>query len=101
MGRYAALTQRLVETVLSTPGATTSELRRAVLERKAVPPPLASYVDQVARRAYTVTDGDVAALARAGQTEEAIFEITVLAAVGAALDRLEIGLAALRGEEPD
>lgn len=101
IGRYDALTQRLVGTVLSTPGATPSELRRAVLERGKVPPPLASYVDKVALHAYTVTDADVAALAQAGYSEDAIFEITVSAAVGAALSRLERGLAALRGEEPD
>lgn len=101
IGRYDGLTQRLVGTVLSTPGATSSELRRAVLERGTVPPPLASYVDKVATRADTVTDADVAALAQAGYSEDAIFEITVSAAVGAALSRLERGLAALRGTEPD
>ena len=101
IGRYAALTQRLVDAVLSTPGATPSELRRGVLERRTVPAPLASYVDKVALHAYTVTDADVAALAQAGHSEDAIFEITVSAAVGAALARLERGLAALRGEEPD
>ena len=55
----------------------------------------------MARHAYKLTDDDLNALRRAGSSEDAIFEITVSAALGAALDRLERGLAALRGEEPD
>ena len=41
----------------------------------------------------------MAALQGAGGADDAIFEITIAAAVGAALGRLERGLAALRGEE--
>jgi hypothetical protein len=109
-GRYAAYTTRLVEAVLATSGHTPSELRRAVAARAArlsapgadgVPPVLVSYVDKVARHAYKVTDDDVAALQRAGHTDDALFEVTVAAALGAALGRLERGLAALRGEAPD
>ncbi|MGH7546832.1 MAG: hypothetical protein ACREMM_01500 [Gemmatimonadales bacterium] len=115
-GRYAAFTERLVESVLAAPGHTPSELRRATLARAArlggrrdpgggagdgVPAPLVSYVDNVALRAYEVTDGDIAALQRAGNSDDALFEVTVAAALGAALGRLERGLAALRGEEPD
>jgi hypothetical protein len=65
-----------------------------------VPPALTPYVDTVARHAYQVTDADVAALRR-GNSDDALFEITVAAAVGAALHRLDRGMAALRGEEPD
>jgi hypothetical protein len=43
----------------------------------------------------------VQALQRSGHSDDALFEITVAAAVGAALHRLDRGLAALRGEEPD
>lgn len=104
-GRYAALTRRLVDSVLTTRGHTSSELRRAVLARAARPggpadgvaPALAAYVDKVALHAYKVTDGDVAALQRAGNSDDALFEVTVSAALGAALGRLERGLAALRG----
>jgi hypothetical protein len=48
-----------------------------------------------------VTDADVAALQRDGHSDDALFEITVAAAVGAALLRLERGMEALRGQEPD
>ena len=104
--RYDAFRQRLLDAVLNTPGATPGTLRRAVLERargagEGVPPALTGYVDTVARHAYKVTDADVAALQRAGQSDDSLFEITVAAAVGAALHRLDRGMAALRGEEPD
>jgi alkylhydroperoxidase family enzyme len=55
----------------------------------------------VAHHAYRVTDADVAALRQAGHSDDSLFEITVAAAVGAALHRLDRGLAALRGEELD
>ena len=114
-GRYAALTKRLVDSVLAAPGHTASELRRAIIARAAwlggrppdpaekardvVPAPLAVYVDKVARHAYKVTDQDLAALKQAGNSDDVLFEVTVSAALGAALGRLERGLSALRGEE--
>jgi alkylhydroperoxidase family enzyme len=99
--RYEGFRQRLVDAVLTAPGDTPSALRRAVLERGKVPAPLASYVDKVFLHAYRITDADVAGLAPAGYSEDAVFEVTVAAAVGAALHRLERGMAALRGPEPD
>ena len=71
---------------------------RVVATGVLVPAAVAGFVDKVARRAYTVTDDDIMALRQAGYSEDAIFEITASAAVGAALGRLERGLAALRGE---
>ena len=112
-GRYTALTKRLVDSVLATPGHAASELRHAVLERAArlggrrdpagapanrVPTPLAGYVDKVALHAYKVTDEDLTALQQAGNSDDVLFEVTVSAALGAALGRLERGLSALRGE---
>ena len=73
---------------------------RPVTSAQKVPAPLASYLEKVSLHAYKVTDADVAALAPAGYSEDAAFEVTVAAAVGAALYRLECGMAALRGEEP-
>ena len=108
-GRYAAYTTRLVDGVLASPGHTPAELRRAALARALgapgedippIPPALAAYVDKVARHAYEVTDEDVGALQRAGNSDDALFELTVSAALGAALGRLERGLAALRGSSP-
>jgi len=99
--RYDDFRKRLTTAVLDTPGETPPSLRRAAMQRGTLPTPLAGYVDKVARHAYRVTDTDVAALQRAGQSDDALFEITVAAALGAALYRLDKGMAALRGEEPD
>ncbi len=102
------MTQALIDAVLATPGHTPGALRRAAMARAARPggPPdglpaqLAGYVDKVALHAYRVTDDDLAALQRVDSSEDAVFEITVSAAIGAALDRLDRGLATLRGQEP-
>jgi alkylhydroperoxidase family enzyme len=55
------------------------------------------YAEKVRNHSYRVTDADIAALKGAGRTEEEIFEITVAAAMGAALHRLDAGLRAVRG----
>ena len=107
--RYTTFHESLKNALLTTPGATSESLRRAVLERARqgrpgqddVPPALSRYVDTVARHAYKVTDAGVAELQQSGNSDDALFEITVAAAVGAALHRLDRGLAVLRGEEPD
>jgi hypothetical protein len=99
--RYEGFRNRLVAAVLNAPGETPGALRRAVLEQGSIPLALAGYVDTVKRHAYKVTDADIAALQRSGQSDDTLFEITVAAAVGAALHRLDRGMAALRGEEPD
>ena len=52
-------------------------------------------VEKVARHAYLVTYADVAALRDGGYSEDAIFEITLSAALGAGMARLERGFAAL------
>jgi len=52
----------------------------------------------VALHAYKVTDEDLAALKRAGNSDDVLFEATVSAALGAALGRWSAGSAALRGE---
>ena len=67
-----------------------NELRAVVA---ATPPPAApaleSYLEKVAKRAYTVTDADVMALTAAGLSEDEIFEQTVAAAIAQGLQRLD------------
>ena len=65
-----------------------------------VPDPLASYLTKVREASYRITDADadVAALRNAGHSEEEIFELTVAAALGAALRSRDAGLRALRDE---
>ena len=99
--RYEDFRRRLVDAVLNAPGDTPSDLRRAVLERATAPGALAPYVSNVTRHAYKITDTDVAQLRHAGHSDDSLFEITVAAAVGAAVYRLDRGMAALHGAEPD
>jgi alkylhydroperoxidase/carboxymuconolactone decarboxylase family protein YurZ len=91
MKRVATLRAAVFESV----GRVDAALRRAVAQAHEVPEPLRAYVDKVHRHAYKVTDEDVEAMKQAGYSQDQLFEITVSAAVGAGLSRLEHGLAAL------
>jgi hypothetical protein len=105
----AGLAQQLRDTVLKSSGVTQTTLRQAVQARVAavsrgsveatedVPVELQTYLDKVAKHAYKVTDKDVDSLKQAGYSEDAIFELTINAAVAAALVRLECGLQVLQG----
>jgi len=64
-----------------------------------LPPEWLKYVEKIALHAYKVTDDDVAALRSAGHSEDAIFEVTVAAAVGASVARAETGLRLLHDGE--
>jgi hypothetical protein len=104
---YATGMQTLVDAILATRGETDPALRRAVKERASelgglafetsapIPAALTSYVDKVALHAYKVTDEDIDSLRRTGYSEDAIFEITLSAALGAGVARLEYGFKAL------
>lgn len=110
-GRYATHTRRLIDAVLHSAGETDSELRGTIEARAAqlggrtllappdpLPAEVERYTTKVAVHAYRVSDQDMEALKGAGYSEDAIFEITVSAALGAGMVRLESGLRALRGE---
>jgi alkylhydroperoxidase family enzyme len=107
--RYRAARQRLHNAILCTPGSTHPDLRQQVAtqsrqlsgclpdEPLQVPSELVSYTQKVARNAYKVIDRDIELLQEAGYSEEAIFEITLSAAFGAGMARLDCGLMALKG----
>ena len=110
MRRYRELVERLRDAVLKGEGRTAPALRQAVAARSAelgggpaappgaeIPAGLRDFVDKTALHAHRITDEEVAALLRAGRSEDEIFEIAVSAAVGGGLSRLERGLAALEG----
>lgn len=109
MERHAGLPQGLKESILGPKGKVDLALRRAVEARAeelaggapadiaAIPDNLRGYVDTVTLHAYRITDEDLQALLRAGYSEDAVFEISAAAAVGAGMARLERGLAALKG----
>jgi alkylhydroperoxidase family enzyme len=91
----------IARAILETPGDAGLELRRAVAafaagdDAQELPDDLRPYVEKVARNAYKVTDGDVDRLREAGYSEDAIFELTLAAALGAARRRLDAGLEAM------
>ncbi len=107
--RYATHTQALIDAVLNSPGETDPGLRHAVEAQSAqlsgcpsqhgghVPQELVPYIKKVALHAYKTTDKDFEALRGVGYSEDEIFELTLSAALGAGMARLECGLAALRG----
>jgi hypothetical protein len=119
MRRYTDLVERLRSSVLHGWGETDPGLRQAVAARSAklggqlgggpmgggpaapagpeIPAALRDFVDNTALHAYRITDEEIAALRKAGYSEDTIFEIAVSAAVGGGLARLERGLAALEG----
>jgi hypothetical protein len=61
-------------------------------------PPYLSYVAKVRESSYRVVPGDFAAMRTAGLTEDAIFEVTIAAALGAACRRLDAALQAMKEE---
>lgn len=108
-GRYAGHVRTLLRAVLEGEAHTAPALRSAIEARAAtyargsqqipdaIPVELHHYVDTVARHAWKVTDADVTALKQAGFAEDAIFEITVCVALGAATGRLRQAYNAMKG----
>jgi alkylhydroperoxidase family enzyme len=78
--------------VFDGPGATDPVVRKAAGAGDPLPEPWPAYATLVRDASYRVTDADVDRLKSAGHTEDEIFEITVAAAVGAALRSYDAGL---------
>lgn len=89
MDRYRALIDTLRERVLEEPGELDPEIRLAAAVRGELPTELRPYVDKLHDEAYKIVDRDLAELADAGYAEDQLFELTVSAAVGAGLARLD------------
>ena len=90
---------RLVEAVLDGEGATSVHARHAAFAGRADDPVVARYLDVVRSHADRLTDEDVESLHAAGLDDDTIFELTVAAALGAGVKRLQVGLSLL-GREP-
>jgi len=97
VNRHRIHLEAVKSAVLEQPGTVPPALRQAAsLNQSAdLPEALRAYVDAVERHAYKLTDEDIEALKQAGYSEDQLFEITVAAALGAGLRRLEAGLAPL------
>lgn len=93
--RFAALRNATAAAIQQQTGATSYELRRAIVTGNP-PPDLITLVQKIRSRAYTVTDQDMEAL-RGRYTDDQLFEVIVAAAVGAAQDQLAAAHRALEG----
>jgi alkylhydroperoxidase family enzyme len=89
------LRKTVVERVLSGPGRTTGDARRAAFDNQAPPEAARALLDKVTKNAWKVTDEDVAAVRQSGMTDDEIFELVVAAALGQSTRQLDAALAAL------
>jgi hypothetical protein len=97
-GDKQALVRTLEQRILTGRGTAPPELRTKAFEDSDLPELLAALVDKVARRSFQVMDGDFAAAAAAGFTEDQLFELfelVICAAVGESSRLYQAGLAAL------
>ena len=96
--RHAAAVDALRRAVFESAGSTATAVRVAAGSGGELSDPIGSYALKVRDQSYRITDADFAELTRAGLGDDDIFEITIAAAVGAALRRLDAGLRAIRGK---
>jgi hypothetical protein len=97
--RLDARLETLRSAVLEGDGTTDPAVRRAAFEGQPLPHPLDQYVRKVREASYRVTDADIERVRSAGFSEDAIFELTIAAAMGAAQRGLRAGLLALDESE--
>jgi alkylhydroperoxidase family enzyme len=95
LDRLARAADQLRRSVLNDGLATSASMRRAAYLGDVPDPVLAGYVAAVRDHAHRISDADIAALQKHGHSDDAIFELTVAAALGAAQQRLDAGLAIL------
>jgi alkylhydroperoxidase family enzyme len=94
--RHAKQLAALLRAVLQSPGATEPGVRQAIFRGTPQDGPIGAYVELVRGQSYRVSDEDVQRLLESGMSQDAIFEVTVVAALGAATERLEVGMRAVR-----
>jgi hypothetical protein len=92
VNRFRAI---VVERAVRGPGTTTSAARQAAFDNQGVDERARRLLEKVARQAWKITDEDVAATKAAGVSEDAIFELSVCAALGQSTRQLDAALAAL------
>jgi len=95
--RHAAGVHALRRAVFESAGSTEPAVRVAAGSGGGLPDPVGSYATVVRDRSYRITDTDLARLTTAGLSDDDIFEVTIAAAVGAALQRLDAGMRAVGG----
>ena len=93
--RHRSRLDELNAAVLHGPGVLPAEVRQAAARNDGVQDGFETYVETIHRHAYRITDAMVSDLATRTD-DDTVFEISVAAAYGAARDRLDAGLQALR-----
>jgi hypothetical protein len=97
---HAKLVSALKHAALDAPTLTSPQLRQGAAQRAAggaaIDAPYDALAKQIGEAAYRVTDAQVAVVLTAAGSEKAAFEIVAAAAVGAGLQRWELGIKALR-----
>jgi AhpD family alkylhydroperoxidase len=93
--RHDDAAENLRHAVLEAPATTEPALRMAAAAGGPLPDPWRSYATTVHDASYKVTSAEIDRLTAAGCTEEEIFEVTVAAAVGAAVHGFDAGRRAL------
>jgi hypothetical protein len=95
MSDITRMRQAVVARILEGGGTASHAQRRAAFDNAGLPEPLRTLIDNVAKRAYTVTDEDIAAVRASGLSEDQIFELVVCAAIGQATRQYDTAFAAL------
>ena len=90
-----ALVSAIEQRILTAPGMAAPELRAKAFKGSDLPAPLATLMDDVAKRSFQVNDDEFAAALQAGYTEDQLFELVICAAVGESSRLYEVGRAAL------
>jgi hypothetical protein len=93
--RHAASLSSLHNAVLRTPGAINAAARENAFAGFAADQTVGAYVTKVQDASYRVTGRDFDGLSALGLSQDAILELTLAAALGAANRRLEAGLRAM------
>ena len=81
--------------VLEGEATTSAAHRRAAFDNAGVEEPARALIDKITKTAWKVTDDDFAAPKAAGLAEDALFELTVAAALGQSTRQLDSALAAV------
>ena len=104
---FTQIVAELKKRTLAGAGETEAALRQEIATYAAapasgnqvIPRNILTYISKVAKHSYKVTDMDINQLKAAGYSEDELYELTVCAAFGAGLARLNRGLALLNDQE--
>ena len=96
MTNFTRARQAVVTRILEGDGRASLAHRRAAFDNSGLAEPVRTLIEKVAKRAYTVSDEDIAAAIASGFSEDQLFEIVVCAAVGQATRQYDAAVAALQ-----